>query len=290
MTNPENEPLDDSLTPSAEDAPVWNTELGASQAAGADRYGPVLPIRDAFPPWSGWDVAAVLSFTLASLFLFSMAALGVAHVLTSKQHVSLGELATSPIVIIGSQLAAYPVVIVFMIVLVGARARERFWAAIHWNWPGTMTLLFFVSGSIFAFAVEFASRWLPIPKSLPMDKMFSDTSGAYLMAVFGVTLAPLLEELFFRGMLYPLVRRRLGVVVGVLLTAGAFASIHGTQLGYAWGPLLSIFVVGVVFTLVRERTDSVAASFLMHCGYNFTLFAALWFASDHFRHLEKVAG
>jgi hypothetical protein len=153
-----------------------------------------------------------------------------------------------------------------------------------------MTLLFFVSGSIFAFAVEFASRWLPIPKSLPMDKMFSDTSGAYLMAVFGVTLAPLLEELFFRGMLYPLVRRRLGVVVGVLLTAGAFASIHGTQLGYAWGPLLSIFVVGVVFTLVRERTDSVAASFLMHCGYNFTLFAALWFASDHFRHLEKVAG
>jgi len=28
----------------------------------------------------------------------------------------------------------------------------------------------------------------------------------------------------------------------------------------------------------------------MHCGYNFTLFAALWLASDHYRHLEKVAG
>jgi hypothetical protein len=39
---------------------------------------------------------------------------------------------------------------------------------------------------------------------------------------------------------------------------------------------------------VRERTDSVASSFLMHCGYNFTLFAMLWLGSDHFRHLDKV--
>ena len=42
-------------------------------------------------------------------------------------------------------------------------------------------------------------------------------------------------------------------------------------------------------TAGRERRGSVAASFLMHCGYNFTLFAMLWFATDHFRHLEKVA-
>ena len=109
------------------------------------------------------------------------------------------------------------------------------------------------------------------------------------MAAFGVTLAPLLEELFFRGMLYPSAAPSLGRGRGVVVTAGAFACIHGTQLGYAWGPVLSIFVVGVVFTLVRERTDSVAASFLMHCGYNATLFALLWFGSDHFRHLEKVA-
>ena len=108
------------------------------------------------------------------------------------------------------------------------------------------------------------------------------------MAAFGITLAPLLEELFFRGMLYPVVRRDTSVKVAVLFTAATFALIHGTQLGYAWAPLLSIFVVGVVFTLVRERTESVAASFLMHCGYNLALFGSLWLASDHFRHLEKA--
>jgi len=42
--------------------------------------------------------------------------------------------------------------------------------------------------------------------------------------------------------------------------------------------------------VTRARMDSVAASFLMHCGYNFALFTALWIASDHYRHLEKVTG
>ena len=75
-----------------------------------------------------------------------------------------------------------------------------------------------------------------------------------MMAAFGMTLAPLLEELFFRGLLYPLLRRTVRAwLSAVLLTALAFAAIHGAQLGYAWAPVLSIFVVGVVFTVVRER-------------------------------------
>ena len=287
MADPEHEPLDPSLLPPAENELVWSEASASLQPATAMEVLP--PARPGkFPPWSGWDVTAVLCFTLAVVFLFSSIGLGVAHVLTSKRHVSLTELATNPMVVIGSQLAAYPVVILFMILLVRSKTGERFWSAVRWNWPKQATVGYFFSGVLFAFVVEFASRWLPIPKSLPMDKLFSDTAGAYLMAAFGITLAPLVEELFFRGMLYPLIRRAYGIVVGVLVTGAAFAGIHGTQLGYAWGPLLSIFVVGVVFTLVRERTNSVAASFLMHCGYNFTLFAMLWIASDHFRHFEKV--
>jgi membrane protease YdiL (CAAX protease family) len=247
------------------------------------------PQEPVFPPWSGWDVAAVLAFTLATVMVCSLAALGVARLLTSGRHIELGDLATSALVVIGAQIVAYPAVIMFMATLVRNKAREAFWRAIHWNWPGTRAVIFLLAGAALAFVVEFASQYLPIPKSLPMDKFFNEMTGAYLMAVFGVTLAPLLEELFFRGMLYPLARRATGVTPAVLVTATAFASIHGAQLGYAWAPLLSIFVVGVVFTIVRERTGSVAASFLMHCGYNLALFGTLWVASDGFRHLEKVA-
>jgi membrane protease YdiL (CAAX protease family) len=289
MIDPEQEPLESSIPALEESATTWSEERPSVAPLMTTEALPLLPRRDAFPPWSVWDVLAVLGFTVAAILLFSLLALLIGHMVTSKQHVSMSDLATNPIVVIGSQLAAYPVVILFMIALVGGKSDEKFWTAIHWNWPGPATLGFFLSGILFAAVVEFVSRWMPIPKSLPVDKFFSNAAGAYLMAAFGITLAPLLEELFFRGMLYPLLRRTWGVAAGVIVTGGSFACIHGIQLGWAWAPVLAIFVVGVVLTLVRERTDSVAASLLVHCGYNATLFALLWFGSDHFRHLEKVA-
>jgi hypothetical protein len=32
----------------------------------------------------------------------------------------------------------------------------------------------------------------------------------------------------------------------------------------------------------------VAPGFLMHVGYNFMLFAMLYIATDHFRHMERM--
>jgi membrane protease YdiL (CAAX protease family) len=241
-----------------------------------------------FPAWSGWDVIAVLLVTAIVVFGFSIAALFIARATPQYRNTPIAELATNARVVIGAQAAAYPIVLLFIFVLVRSRARERFAKAIHWNWPETSALGFFAMGTVLAVAVDGAAHFLPIPKSLPMDKYFHDATSAYLMAAFGVTLAPLLEEMFFRGLLYPLLRRTFGLTLAIVLTAAPFAAIHGAQLGYAWAPILSIFVVGVVFTAVRARMDSVAVSFLMHCGYNFALFALLWFASDHYRHLEKV--
>src|SRR5208337_2854141 len=288
-SNPFPEPGDNLPEPS----PIVSADLGVPldtvQITPLDPT-PLLPAEPRrFPRWSAWDVAAVLSFTVFAVFLFSIIALAIARRIPQYQRIPLADLATNARIVVGAQAAAYPIVLVFMFLLVRSKTHQRFGDAIHWNWPGISGIGFFVGGSILAVVVEGLSSYLPIPKSLPMDKYFHDATSAYLMAGFGVSLAPLLEELFFRGMLYPLLRRGFGVKVAVLVTAGAFASIHSAQLGNAWGPLLSIFVVGVVFTLVRERTDSVAASFLMHCGYNFALFATLWVGSDHFRHLEKVA-
>ena len=71
-------------------------------------------------------------------------------------------------------------------------------------------------------------------------------------------------------------------------TAGCFALIHGEQLGHAWAPLLVIFIVGLVFTFVRARTQSVGASFIVHAFYNATLFTTLFIFTNGFRNLEKI--
>lgn len=246
------------------------------------------PPKKEFPAWTALDVAVIPCVTVLAIFVCSLLALGIAHSMRTFRGLSIYALAQEPMIVVGSQIASYPLIIAFMAMIVRRRSNEPFLTAIRWNWPTGKALWFPVSGIVLAFAVEGMAHFLPIPKSLPMDKFFNDAASAYLMAFFGILIAPLLEELFFRGMLFPTLRRGLGTFVALLLTAAAFAAIHGAQLGYAWAPILSIFVVGLVLTMVRERTDSVAASILMHSGYNFALFALLWIGSDHFHHLEKL--
>jgi CAAX protease family protein len=265
-------------------------QLPEAGEVGAVQPAVVAPAGLRWPAWSAWDVLAVLAITIFVIFVFSVAALFIARSLPQYRDVPLADLATNAALVVGAEAAAYPFVLLFIVVLVRKRARQPFGNAIHWNWPGVSATSFVAMGIVLALVTEGFSRFLPIPKTLPMDKYFHDAGSAYLMAAFGLTLAPLMEELFFRGLLYPLFRRSFGLVLAVILTAAAFAAIHGTQLGYAWGPILSIFIVGLAFTIARVRTNSVAASFLMHVGYNFALFGMLWLASDHYRHLEKVAG
>jgi membrane protease YdiL (CAAX protease family) len=129
---------------------------------------------------------------------------------------------------------------------------------------------------------------LPIPKDLPIDTFFRTPAEAWALGLLSITLAPLMEELFFRGFLYPVLARGLGLPVAVFLTALGFAALHGSQLMFSWGPVLVIFLVGLVLTLVRAKTNSVAAGVIIHTAYNGTITVAMFAATDGFRHLEKL--
>jgi membrane protease YdiL (CAAX protease family) len=250
---------------------------------------PSIDLREQEPPWTGWDVLLLAVATIVSIFVFSGIALGIATQFARFKLVSVTDLARDPRIIVPGQVAAYVVVIGLMALIVRRGYQHRFWRDIHWNFPHVNWLAYIVGGFVLALMIQFSSALLPIPKQLPIEKFFKDVTSAYIMGVFGITAAPLFEELFFRGFLFPVLARRLGVTFGIIITALLFALIHQSQLAYAWGPLLLLFIVGVVLTTVRARTNSVGASFLLHVAYNSTLFVLLWLSTDHFRHMEKAA-
>jgi hypothetical protein len=134
---------------------------------------------------------------------------------------------------------------------------------------------------------DLLGRFLPMPKTTPFDQFFDRPLDAYLTVAFAVTLGPLMEELFFRGFLYPVVARRLGAFWGIVLTALPFGLMHYVQYR-SWSAVLIIVLVGVVLTTVRAVTKSVASSFLAHVGYNGTLMIIAAVATDGFRHMEKA--
>ncbi len=127
-----------------------------------------------------------------------------------------------------------------------------------------------------------------MPKHLPMDEFFKTARDAYILSAFGILIAPLFEELLFRGFLYPVLARRLGLLPSVLLTAIAFTFIHVPQLRYNWGPVLVIFLVGLALTSVRAVKKSVACTVLMHMAYNATIFVVAFIGTGGFRHMERL--
>jgi uncharacterized protein len=174
-----------------------------------------------------------------------------------------------------------------MVMLVEGKYHVRFGPAIHWRWPGSRSWMFIGIG-VLTVTLDFLSRFLPMPKNTPFEQFFERPLDAYLISIFAVTLGPLMEELFFRGFLYPVIARRWGMFWGIFLTALPFGLMHSMQYGNAWSAVLVIFLVGVVLTTVRAVTESVASSFLVHVGYNATLMLLAALATGGFRHMDKV--
>jgi membrane protease YdiL (CAAX protease family) len=237
--------------------------------------------------WSGWDVLviAVLTAVLAFFLVPLLVALGAQHFV--YPHESLLELAQKPALALLSQFLAYVSVALYMVVLIQGKYHTGFWLAVRWNWPGIVGVSMLGVG-VLMLGFDLLGRFLPMPKDTPFEQFFDRPLDAYLLAVFAVTLGPLMEELFFRGFLYPVLARRLGAVWGILLTALPFGLIHFFQYGRSWGAVLIIFLVGVVLTAVRAVTKSVASSFLAHVGYNGTLMVLAALQTDGFRHMDKA--
>ena len=274
--------------------PVWGrapspVQAGQSSADAGGHVGAGFEVVPAppDPAWDGWDILRLTFITIVALIAGVVAVLLIARVWVYP-HRNLGEIARVPLVIVAGQSLAYLLILAYMYVLVTReRRRPDFLAAIHWNWPANIAVYVLV-GFALSLSLQLLARLLPIPKELPIDSFFKTPAEAWALAILSVTLAPLMEELFFRAFLYPVLARRLGLPVAVFVTALAFALLHGAQLMFAWGPVLVIFLVGMVLTMVRARTNSVAAGVLIHMAYNGTIAAAMFVATNGFRHLEKL--
>jgi membrane protease YdiL (CAAX protease family) len=251
----------------------------------------IAPVPTAPPPienpvWNGWDVLLIAGLTVVTMVVFQLAVLLAAHFLWYPKD-SLADVSRKPILLIVSQFLIYIPVALCMIALVEGKYHVGFWRAIQWNWPRGEWKLVALGGATF-FVLGLLQNLLPMPKDTPFEHLFDRPRDAYLLSLIAVTLGPLMEELFFRGFMYPVLARRMGAAWGIALTALPFGLIHLPQYGWAWGAALVIFLVGVVCGMVRAVTRSVGASFLVHAGFNGTQMLIAVVMTQGFRHMPKA--
>jgi len=79
-----------------------------------------------------------------------------------------------------------------------------------------------------------------------------------------VVLAPLFEELAFRGLLFGTLRRRFTWSTSALVSAGIFAVAHG----YGILGFVSVLWSGLLWAWVYEKTGSLLPSIVAHAANN----------------------
>ena len=103
-----------------------------------------------------------------------------------------------------------------------------------------------------------------------------DPAVLFVIGLSATLGAAFFEELFFRGMLYNVLRRHLGGVAGALAAGFLFSIAHGI-----WAQVLGLWFLGMVMTWLYDRTGRLIASMTFHFMNNFVALLAMILSSQN---------
>jgi uncharacterized protein len=305
------------------DAPALSSPETLSPCLGGDpiSYAAAAPPvkRTSFLPedlrvsWSWPHLIVFVFFGFASLLIVQI---GAVVLLTAHRHLSQKELQqlieSKPQFLVGTNVLWYALLFLFLYMTLAVLRGLPFWRSLGWKKfsadPATgkgSPWIYFFSGCGLAVFVAIASSRVKNADHVPIQDLFKSRSGAMLLMAMAVFVAPLVEETIFRGYLYPffaskfsglaqnagadpLGATRFGTVAGIFLTGILFGLMHGAQLGWTWGLVGLLTLVGVIFTFARAWTGTVLASFLLHLGYNSMIAITSIIATKGFTHMPPT--
>jgi membrane protease YdiL (CAAX protease family) len=138
-----------------------------------------------------------------------------------------------------------------------ALRRPRSW----WRAAGISVLVIFAVFVVATVVAQFGNADEEqglIPESF--DSSRAAQFAAYAAVV--VLVAPVVEELMFRGVGYGLLEP-FGQTQAILVSGIAFALVHGLVLGF---PVIASFAIGLAY--LRARTSSIYPCILLHASFN----------------------
>ncbi len=131
-------------------------------------------------------------------------------------------------------------------------------------------LIYFAASIVISFVVQ---SIVPFDENQVQDIGFSNPNGLELVMVFVtiVILAPLAEELLFRGFIFKGIRRTLPFWPTAIIVSLLFGLVHG-QINVG----LDVFALSMVLCWLRERTSSLWPGIMLHSGKNLVAFIILY--------------
>ncbi len=139
--------------------------------------------------------------------------------------------------------------------------KQNLAVGLAWGVLGRLVQLGIATVTLIAMKVLGLELVPPAERFLPVQAW-----GWVAYVVLAVVIAPILEELIFRGILFPWLSARYGRLLGLLLSSGIFATMHGLHPS----SLLSAFTFGIMLAILYEEKKSLSAPIIAHGVLNLT--------------------
>ncbi|HEY2995351.1 MAG TPA: type II CAAX endopeptidase family protein [Methylomirabilota bacterium] len=167
-----------------------------------------------------------------------------------------------PVVLLAWRMLLAPAGVAFTDVF-GLRPREGGWR------PIVITALLLVgAGVVIDAALSVTTGWLQLDSHwtewFDSDLAWGPRTAVAVTVLATVVLAPIFEEVIFRGVLYGSLRARLGMWPALVLSALVFALAHG----YGVAGFASVFLSGGLWAWSYERTRSLLPAIAAHMANN----------------------
>lgn len=257
--------------------PVWNEP--ASDNSFFTQTAPPPPPPPRRDPFWGYTDVAIFIGILFGCFV----AVGAVLAFSGIQGTHL-----TPMLVLVANCFMYVAIYVALLAVFAGRYRQSVFRSLGWRrTPARILGLALAGAVILTLAVQLIGNLLHTPKiETPMDEYLSTTPRLIAFGLMAVTLAPIFEELVFRGFLQPLFTRTFGVAIGIVITAVLFGSLHASEYHLVWQYVTVVSIVGLALGWVRWRTNSLIPSTIMHASYNAMLVIAV--GVSHFQKSHVV--
>jgi membrane protease YdiL (CAAX protease family) len=244
--------------------------MDSPQPTNEELSQPPPPIPESEPFWGYADLLLFAGITVPCMLLGMLLvrlAMAIFHL-----HTDL-----SVAVLLPEQLVGYTLLFGALRLMFRVQYDRPFWTSLGWK-PVPVPVAYVAAagmGTAMAGLVAGALIHLPTTGNEMTELLQQGRLALVLMTAFGVGVAPLCEELAFRGFLQPLLVRSFGALGGVLTAGVAFGLLHFREYGNSWRHALLLSGAGACFGWMRHFTKSTKASVIMHASYNGLLFLLL---------------
>ena len=131
-----------------------------------------------------------------------------------------------------------------------------------------------IGGAIMAVAEALLSRFSWFDANQAQDvgfKLLNSPFDRIIAFIALVVVAPICEEIVFRGWLYGKLRRKMSMGAAILVVSVFFGIMHGQ-----WNVGINVFALSILLCLEREVTGTIYASILTHMIKNGIAYALLY--------------